>query len=166
MLRTPTLLRIALVCLLPLWAAWAEESSVNPAQSNQDNAALTGTVPRLVSFSGAVKDAAGKPLTGPVDIHFAIYENVDGVEPIWFETQTVEVDAQGRYTALLGAMRPEGLPLALFTTGKARWLEVMVEGGATMPRVLLVSVMSRLMSSSSLNTARVRSSNASPAGVR
>ena len=48
MLRTPTMLRIALVCLLPLWAAWAEESSVHPAQSNQDNAALTGTVPRLV----------------------------------------------------------------------------------------------------------------------
>ena len=140
MLRTPTLLRIALVCLLPLWAAWAEDSSVNPPQANQDSAALAGTVPRLVSFSGAVKDAAGKPLTGPVDIHFAIYENFDGVEPLWFETQTVEVDAQGRFTALPGAMQPEGLPLAFFTTGKARWLEVMVVGCATMPRVLLVSV--------------------------
>ena len=136
MLRTPFMLRIALVCLLPLWAAWAEESSVSHPQSNEESATVAGTVPRLVSFSGALKDAAGKPLTGPVDLHFAIYENFDGVEPLWFETQTVELDAQGHYTVLLGVMRPEGLPPALFTSGKARWLEVLVVGGAThAPRV-------------------------------
>ena len=140
MLRTSIMLRIALVCLLPLWAAWAEESSVNYPQSNQDSVTVSGAVPRLVSFSGAVKDAAGKPLTGPVDLHFAIYENFDGLEPLWFETQTVDVDAQGHYTVLLGAMRPEGLPPDLFTPGTARWLEVMVVGGTTQPRVLLVSV--------------------------
>ncbi|MBZ5545916.1 MAG: tail fiber domain-containing protein [Acidobacteriia bacterium] len=138
MRQAKSLAWVVVVCLFCAVGVPAQQSGA--ATDLTSNAAAGSSVPRLVSFSGAVKDAAGKPLTGPVDIHFAIYENFDGIEPLWFETQTVEVDAQGRFTALLGAMRPEGLPLALFTTGKARWLEVLVEGGATMPRVLLVSV--------------------------
>ncbi|MBZ5544966.1 MAG: hypothetical protein LAO07_15000, partial [Acidobacteriia bacterium] len=71
---------------------------------------------------------------------FSLYAAQEGGSPLWWETQTVQADAQGRYGVLLGAMQPDGVPMELFTTGKARWLEVMVEGGATMPRVLLVSV--------------------------
>jgi hypothetical protein len=40
----------------------------------------------------------------------------------------------------LGALAPEGLPLALFTSGEARWLGVAVDGGAELPRIALLSV--------------------------
>ncbi|MBZ5543764.1 MAG: hypothetical protein LAO07_08815, partial [Acidobacteriia bacterium] len=113
------------------------EATANPPSSA---AASSSSVPRLIRFSGTLRDQAGKPLSGPMDVSFSIFAEQEGSSPLWWETQTVQADARGRYSALLGAMQPEGLPLEVFITGKARWLEVMVEGGATMPRVLLVSV--------------------------
>jgi hypothetical protein len=58
------------------------------------------------------------------------------------ETQKVQLDAQGRYTVLLGATEPDGLPLDLFTSSKARWLGVQPQlpGEGEQPRVLLVGV--------------------------
>jgi hypothetical protein len=56
------------------------------------------------------------------------------------ETQAVTLDSEGRYAVVLGATKPEGLPLELFSNGSARWLGVHVEGLADAPRVLLVSV--------------------------
>ena len=65
-----------------------------------------------------------------------------GGAPLWQETQTVVVDADGRYTLLLGATLPEGLPLELFASGEARWLGRRFErpGEAEQARVLLASV--------------------------
>jgi hypothetical protein len=58
------------------------------------------------------------------------------------ETQNVQLDALGRYSVLLGVSLPGGLPLDLFTTGKALWLGVQAQlpGQAEQPRVLLVAV--------------------------
>ncbi len=56
------------------------------------------------------------------------------------ETQNVNADGKGSYTAQLGAASTEGLPLDLFTSGGARWLGVRVNGGEEQPRVLLISV--------------------------
>jgi hypothetical protein len=52
------------------------------------------------------------------------------------------LDDQGHYTVLLGATQPDGLPLDLFTSGRARWLAVQPElsGVGEQPRVLLVGV--------------------------
>jgi hypothetical protein len=91
-------------------------------------------------FRGAAKDMAGKPLEGPTDLTFAIYKDQSAAEPLWQETQTLTLDAQGRYTVLLGAMQPEGLPMELFTSDGARWLEVNAAGAAPQPRSLLASV--------------------------
>ncbi len=110
--------------------SWAQEPAPSPA-----NAA----VPRLIRFSGVVREASGKPLGGVTDITFSLFKEESGGEPLWFETQTVEVDAQGRYNVLLGAMHADGLPMDLFTSGEARWLSVMV-GKVEQPRILLVSV--------------------------
>jgi hypothetical protein len=73
---------------------------------------------------------------------FSLYELQGGGSPLWTESQTVQVDAQGRYAVLLGASEPEGLPLELFTSGKALWLGVQSQasGAAEQPRVLLVAV--------------------------
>ena len=100
------------------------------------------TVPRLVRFSGIVKDSVDKPATGSVTLTFALYSEKEGGSALWVETQSVVADAQGHYTVLLGANTADGLPLDMFVTGTARWLGVLpaLSGVAEQPRVLLVGV--------------------------
>ncbi len=116
----------------------AEPEAPTAGRSSETN--TRAVVPRLIKFSGVVRDLAGKPLTGPVDVSFLLYKEEAGGEPLWFETQTVQADAQGRYIVLLGAMHETGLPAELFTSGEAHWLGVQVGLEAEQPRVLLVSV--------------------------
>src|SRR5215469_462910 len=94
-------------------------------------------VPGLVQFSGTLPDAAAMPAVG---VTFALYEEQEGGVPIWVEIQNVSTDESGRYTVLLGATRPEGLPVELFTSGGARWLGIQPERQPEQPRVLLLSV--------------------------
>ena len=96
-------------------------------------------VPALVPFSGAIA-ADGKPLSAEASIAFLIYKDESGGEPLFTESQTVALDTTGHYKTQLGATLPNGIPLDLFTSGEARWLEVQVAGQAPQPRVLLVSV--------------------------
>ena len=98
-------------------------------------AAAAPQVPRVVKFSGVIGDARG-----PVTAAFAIYAEPSGGSPLWEETQTVTVDAQGRYVVALGGTRPDGLPGELFANGEARWLGVRAEGHDEGPRVALLSV--------------------------
>jgi hypothetical protein len=104
--------------------------------------ASASVVPRLIQFSGIVKDAEGKPPTGSLEITFSLYQFQEGGTPLWVETQTAHLDSQGRYTALLGAASPDGLPLDVFTSGTAQWLGVQpaLPGVGEQPRVLLVGV--------------------------
>lgn len=97
-------------------------------------------VPRLVNFSGKTADGPEKVISGIVGITFAIYKDQYRGSPLWLESQNVQADAKGNYTAQLGATKPEGLPLDLFTSGEARWLGVTVNGGQEQSRVLLLSV--------------------------
>jgi hypothetical protein len=113
---------------------WAQQTNAGSAP------ATSASVPRLVKFSGVLTDLAGKPLSGPVEVTFSVYQNESDAEPLWQETQTVETDAAGRYTVLLGAMSAQGLPMELFTSGEARWLGVAAATCPEQPRVLLVSV--------------------------
>jgi hypothetical protein len=55
------------------------------------------------------------------------------------ETQNVTADSNGRYTALLGATKPDALLAELFTSERAHWVGVQVQGQPEQPRVLLVS---------------------------
>ncbi len=98
-------------------------------------------VPRLVKVSGVVRDRLGEPSTGVVGITFALYGEQEGGAALWLETQNVELDAQGRYTALLGAGQVEGFPLEVLATDEPRWLGVWVQGEPEeQARILLVSV--------------------------
>ena len=97
-------------------------------------------VPRLVNFSGKAVDAQGKTITGIAGATFAIYKDQSGGTPLWMETQNVQADAKGSYLVQLGATKPDGLPLDLFTSGQARWLGVTINGGEEQPRILLLSV--------------------------
>src|SRR5580693_10702369 len=96
-------------------------------------------LPHLVRFGGTVKDLNGNPLTGVVGITFALYSEQTGGAALWLETQNVTADSNGRYVALLGSTKPDGLPTELFTSEQARWVGVQVSGQAEEPRVLLVS---------------------------
>jgi hypothetical protein len=120
-------------------AAAPQESSA----TGQTVAAQAGSgVPRLFSFSGAIKDASGNLKTGVMTLTFSIYADFEGGTPLWSETQGVQLDGTGHYTVLVGATLPNGLPLDLFTSGAARWLGVQpaVSGVGEQPRVLLVGM--------------------------
>jgi hypothetical protein len=134
------LLWVVAFCLLSPITFWAQQSESGLSSSASAYQPASTNVPKLIKFSGVVKDLTGKPLTGPVEITFAIYKEQGEGLPIWQETQVLQLDEQGRYSVLLGAMQPEGLPMELFTTGEARWLEVQVVGAEPQPRTLLVSV--------------------------
>jgi len=102
-------------------------------------------VPRLIRFTGTLKDHLGQPLSETVGVTFALYKDPEGGSPLWLETQNLTPDEQGHYSVLLGATREEGLPLELFTAAApeaGRWLGVQVErpGEVEQARVLLVSV--------------------------
>jgi hypothetical protein len=134
MQRRRTGLWLLLVVLL-----WISSPLQAQQQAVPSSAPQTG-VPRLINFAGSATSAAGKALTGIVGITFAIYQDQQGGAPLWMETQNVTLDRSGHYTALLGATKPDGLPMDLFTSGEARWLGASMNGGEEQPRVLLLSV--------------------------
>ena len=132
---------VGVVCLILGFAitGWgqsaAEPGVAAPAQTNTQ-----AVVPHLIKFSGRLQNLAGKAIGGPVDVTFSLYSGEASATGLWFETQTVQADALGNYSVLLGAMTPAGVPMELFEEGQARWLGVQVSNLPEQPRVLLVSV--------------------------
>lgn len=123
---------LAISLLVVLVSAAAQDSTTN-------SQAGLNVVPHLIKFSGLAKDETGKPISGTLGVTFALYKDEQGGAPLWLETQNVQADANGNYTVMLGATRPDGLPLDLFTSGEARWLGVRT-AELEQPRILLVSV--------------------------
>jgi hypothetical protein len=115
-------------CVLPMNAQQAAVASTNVA------------VPQLVNYSGVLLDANGKPLTGSVGVTFSLYKDSQGGAPLWMETQNVQADKGGHYTAALGSSKSQGVPADIFASGEARWLGVQAQGQAEQSRVLLMSV--------------------------
>jgi hypothetical protein len=111
------------------------------AQTASPNSTLASTqVPRLIRFSGLAQDETHNPITGGLAITFSLYQDQQGGSPLWVETQNIQADANGHYTALLGSASAEGVPLELFSSGEAQWLGVQIQGQPERARVLLVSV--------------------------
>jgi hypothetical protein len=139
--RTSTV--IAVVCLGVSLALGAPQNSQSASPSaSQPPTGPSTTVPRLIKFSGVMKSADNHAQAGAVTLDLALYELQQGGSPLWSETQTVNLDGQARYTVLLGATQTEGLPLDLFTSGKALWLSIQRQsaGAVELPRILLVAV--------------------------
>ena len=106
------------------------------AQSPQ---AAGPAVDRLFRISASLPPGSFAAGPSTEAVTFAIYENETGGDPIWQETQTLAVDAQGNYSVLLGATSVDGLPVNLFAGGAPRWLSVQAQGkGAA--RTLLTAV--------------------------
>jgi hypothetical protein len=139
-----TFVRIAFAAILILAAlpglATAQQ---NNTLASPTSPATASSVPQIIQFSGQFSGTSGGAAvpSGTVSITFTLYENEQGGTALWSETDNVQVNAQGQYTALLGSASPEGLPMNLFTTVQAHWLAVqpLLEGFGDQPRVLLVS---------------------------
>ncbi|MGC9952544.1 MAG: hypothetical protein ABSF64_39920 [Bryobacteraceae bacterium] len=121
------------VCAIVMTACCTAVALAQPA------AKTTTAVPRLVNFSGTLTDGAGKAQSGVVGVTLALYEEQEGGAPVWMETQNVQADSRGKYTALLGATKNEGIPAEIFGAGQ-RWLGVQAQGEPECPRVLMTSV--------------------------
>jgi trimeric autotransporter adhesin len=139
----------ALLVVAMLFAVTSLRAQSGPASdtNNTTTVASASVVPRLIKFSGQinlqVKDnESGENQATLIAAAFSLYELQEGGSPLWSESQKVQLDEQGRYTVLLGATQAEGLPLDLFTSGKALWLGVQPQlpGAVEQPRVLLVAV--------------------------
>jgi hypothetical protein len=113
---------------------------VTAQESATDKMSQEVAIPRLIKFSGTLKDSTGQPRIGTAGAVFALYASQEGGDPLWQEIQTVETDDQGRYGVYLGASAKDGLPLELFSSERARWLGIQVQGEAEQPRVLFVAV--------------------------
>jgi hypothetical protein len=100
------------------------------------------SVPHLIKIVGVFHPADGQPAGAVETVTLSIYADPDGGVPLWQETQTIALDAQGRYTVLLGATQDGGIPAALFASGRAQWLGTVFErpGEVEGPRVQLASV--------------------------
>jgi len=110
------------------------------AQSVSSESSSNLSVPRLVKFTGAVGNDQGPSRPGTVPITFSLYKDEQGGDPLWTETQNVELDLRGNYAVQLGATNPDGLPIDVFASGEARWLGITSSGGTEQPRVLLMAV--------------------------
>ncbi|MFN7976674.1 MAG: tail fiber domain-containing protein [Vicinamibacterales bacterium] len=115
-----------ILCLAGLAVLLAASATAQP----------TPSADRVVRVNGAAPGAAGQQTT----LHFAIYDASSGGEVVWQETQTVVVDPAGQYTAYLGALSADGLPLEVFASGAPRWLSVDGQSGPLGARTLLAAV--------------------------
>src|SRR5271157_3187064 len=146
---------LGLLCSMGLEAQQSDSTVSSNTNLPAASQSAAGTVPRLIKFTGEIiaqmtESPGGKnSLPTALGVTFSLYELQEGGSPLWSESQKVQVDQQGHYTALLGSTQPEGLPLDLFTSGKALWLgaQAQLPGQPEQPRVLLVAVPYSLKSS-------------------
>ena len=134
---------VAAVSLLASMAGQNPNISASQATS-QSTAAATNVaaaqVPRLVRFNGTVPSFNANAPEAVVGITFSLYSQQTGGAPLWSEVQNVKLDSTGHYTVQLGATKPDGLPVELFTSAESQWLGVRQEGHAEQARVMLLSV--------------------------
>jgi hypothetical protein len=116
-------------------ALYGQQATTNPNQP-------VTTVPRLVRVSNTFHPANGLPAAPVESVTFSVYRDESGGNPLWQETQNVSLDANGQYTAMLGATQNGGVPVDLFSSTEPRWLGVQFNrpGEVEPPRVQLVSV--------------------------
>src|SRR5580700_8445743 len=105
------------------------------AQDAAPVSTAASVVPHLVRYSGALPQAPAS--ANVVEVTFALYQEPSGGDALWSEVQQVTLDAAGKYSVLLGATNPAGLPHDLFASGAAKWLGITLAGSAEMPRTLL-----------------------------
>jgi hypothetical protein len=117
--RLAVVLMVAVIVIVMLSAIWA-----------------SADIPRKINYQGRLSDpVSGLPLTGTHDIEFRLYDVVSGGGALWSETQSVDTDSVGVFSAILGNQNP----IAIAFDSPA-WLEVVIDGEILAPRREIVSV--------------------------
>jgi hypothetical protein len=62
--------------------------------------------PSTITYQGRLVDGDGAPIATAVTVLFSIYDTSSAGSSVWSETQSVTPDAQGLFTAELGATTP------------------------------------------------------------
>ncbi len=113
---------------------------------------LTSTllaVPGLTNYQGRLTDAAGQPITNPVDVTFTFWDAESGGAQLgggFSDTDTVTPDADGIYSTLIGDDPTNLVPESIFS-GDSVWLNVNIGGEDLAPRLRITSVGYALKSS-------------------
>jgi len=95
-------------------------------------------VPQLINYQGVLLDSGGQPVTTPVNVIFAIWDDPAAGDSLWSEEQTVSPDANGLFNVLLGSDSP--IPDSAFSSADM-YLSVKVDTDPEMtPRQRLASV--------------------------
>ncbi len=104
--------------------------------------AVLTPVPRVIWLNGTFRPADKRPVGSVETVTVAVYREREGGDAVWQETQTVTMEADGRYSLLMGSTLSDGMPLDVFTSGEPRWIGITVNrpGEAEQPRVHLASV--------------------------
>ena len=125
---------LTLVCVLSsLVTAYGQSAPANP----------TVTVPRLIQIAGAFQPVDGQPPSAVEIVTLSVYAEADGGLPVWQERQTVAIEkTTGRFTLLLGASNPAGIPAEVFASGDGQWMSLLFEraGEREQARVRIASV--------------------------
>src|SRR5690242_16172018 len=97
--------------------------TVSAAQS-----APSVAVPRLIQITGVFQPADGQPPSAVEIVTLSVYADAEGGLPVWQEQQTVKVEkTTGRFTLLLGASNPAGIPAEVFASGDGQWMSLLFE---------------------------------------
>src|SRR5215467_12023685 len=84
-----------IVCSLAM-TAMAQQAAIVTSSAS--------AVPRVVNYSGSLKDLSGRPLSSITGVTFLLYKDEQGGAPLWLETQSVQPDKAGHYTVMLGSV--------------------------------------------------------------
>jgi hypothetical protein len=116
-----------------------KESETNPQATPSETTGVDRS--RILRLRGELADHEGQHPTGTVGVMFAIYNQQQGGAPLWQEVQNVEVDKRGRFLALLGSTKREGIYRDLFKTQRMLWLgeQTLLPGEVEQPRIQIVS---------------------------
>src|SRR6185436_10675895 len=127
-------------CVVAL--VWAVAGPGMHAQQPPFSPTILTPVPRLMWFSGTFRPAGNLPLAPVESVTVAVYRERDGGDTLWQETQNVAMDANGRYSLLMGSTLTDGVPLDVFTSGEPLWIGITVNrpGEVEQPRVHQASV--------------------------
>ncbi len=122
--------------------AQTDSARATAVQQTPLTPAVLTPVPRVIWFNGAFRPANKLPVARVETVTVAVYREREGGDAVWQETQIVTMEADGRYSLLMGSTSSDGMPLEVFTSGEPRWIGITVNrpGEAEQPRVHLASV--------------------------
>ena len=103
------------------------------------SSAVLGEDLRLSATPVRIPIEVALPDTDSSTVVISIYERKDSIDPLWTEEQVLS-RRENPEELLAGAASPDGVPPELFTSGKARWIGIAINGQPEQPRIMLLAV--------------------------